>query len=285
MQPIQIIHHLLVSLVIFAAVFVLVRYGWPQIRIVLAKQERRYDRVLNQHLLMNIRPKLALAGVGVGVVLVGLLCAAIGGNWFWFVIGAAVALFIPTLIINHLEEKRRQRLEEQLVDGVVSLASGVRAGLNLVQSMQLMVRNATGPLRQEFEHLLREYELGIDLHQAMINASERIGSSHYRLLFTTIQAHRTRGGNIAESLDRIADSVREIQRLEGKLQTLTAQGRNQAWMMAGMALVVLLIGYMIAPEETANVLATPLGRVLLLGAAVLITTGFLWIRNIMRVDI
>ncbi len=281
----DLLNQALIAVTVFAAMFVFVRYGWPQFRIVLAKQERRYDRVLNRQLLMNIRPKLALGIVGAGVVMVGLVCAAIGEDLFWFVIGAGAALVLPTIVINHLETKRRQRLEEQLVDGVVALSSGVRAGLNLVQSMQLMVRNANGPIRQEFEHLLREYDLGIDLHQAMLNASERIGSSHYRLLFTAIQAHRERGGNVAESLDRITDSVREIQRLEGKLQTLTAQGRNQAWMMAGMALVVLAIAYMIAPDETAAVVGDPFGRVVLLAAAGLITAGFLWIRNIMRVDI
>lgn len=276
---------LLVALTTFAAAFVAVRYGGPQALILLRRQDRRLDRVLNQQLLMNVQPRLAMAAIGLGVLVVGLFCAAVGGSWFWFVIGAGVALFVPTLVINHLEQKRRRRLEEQLVDAVVSLAAGARAGLNLVQSMQLMVRNSTGPLKQEFEHLLREYDLGIDLHQAMHNAAERIGSSHYRLLFTAIQAHRERGGNIAESLDRIADAIREIQRLEGKLQTLTAQGRSQASMMAGMALVVLGIGYLIAPNETAKVIADEVGRVILLAAAVLIAAGFLWIRKIMSVDI
>jgi tight adherence protein B len=276
---------LLISLGMFVTVFMLIRFGWPAIRQLIWRQEMRYDAVLNRQLLMNIHPRIVFSGIAGAVLLTGLFCYAIGEDWLWFFVGAGVAMFLPNAMVNHLELKRKVRLENQLVDGITSLASGVRAGLNLVQSMQLLVQNMEGPIKQEFEQLLREYELGVDLNQAMTNASNRIGSSHYRLLFSAIAAHRTRGGDVSESLDRITDAVREIQRLEGKLQTLTAQGRNQAWMMAAMSIVVLLIAYAIEPDGTAAVLADPYGRVLLLIAAAMIFGGVMWIRSIMTVDI
>ena len=151
--------------------------------------------------------------------------------------------------------------------------------------MELLVRNTRAPIRQEFQHMLREYNLGIDIHQCMLNTSNRIGSSHYRLLFSAIEAHRKRGGDMAESLDRICDAIREIQRLEGKLQTLTAQGRNQAILMASMPVVILVIMYMIMKQETEQLFTDPVGRLLLLISAGLIGVGFLWIRKIMSVDI
>jgi len=276
---------LLVSIGAFVSVAAVVCFAWPQIRYLLWRQEQRFDAVLNRQLLMDINPRLAQAAVGGAVLLVGLICYSLGEDPLWFIVGAAAAAFLPSAVINHLEAKRRARLEAQLVDGITSLASGVRAGLNLVQSMQLLVQNMEGPIKQEFEQLLREYELGVDLNQAMANASDRIGSSHYRLLFSAIAAHRTRGGDVSESLDRITDAVREISRLEGKLQTLTAQGRNQAWMMAAMSIIVLLIAYAIEPEGTAAVLSDPYGRVLLLIAAAMIFAGVMWIRSIMTVDI
>jgi len=281
----DIIAQALITIGGFTAAFMLVRFAWPQVRYSFWKHEQRYDAVLNRQLLMNINPRIALGMVGGAVLLVGLMCYSIGNDPLWFIVGAAATAFMPNAVINHLELKRKKRLEGQLVDGITSLASGVRAGLNLVQSMQLLVQNMDGPIKQEFAQLLREYELGVDLNQAMGNASDRIGSSHYRLLFTAIAVHRTRGGDVAESLDRITDAVREIQRLEGKLQTLTAQGRNQAWMMAAMSVVVLLIAYAIEPEGTTQVMMDPYGRVLLLISAAMIFAGFMWIRSIMTVDI
>ncbi|MFA7236519.1 MAG: type II secretion system F family protein [Phycisphaeraceae bacterium] len=284
-MPNDAIQLILLSLAMFASVFLLVRFCGPPLLILARKQERRLDDVLNRQLLLDIPPRASLISIGVGMIVIGMICAALAANWVWFFPGAAVTIVLPNLVINHLETKRRKRLEEQIIDGVTAMSSGVRAGLNLVQSMQLLVKNATGPIQQEFAQLLREYELGVDLNQAMLNTAERIGSSPYRLLFSAISAHRTRGGDVAQSLDRIADAIREIQRLEGKLQSLTAQGRNQAGMMALMAVAIGGIGYLLAPEETAGVIEDPRGRLILLIAAFLVTVGFLWIRKIMSVDI
>jgi tight adherence protein B len=276
---------ILISALVFASVYLFVRYAWPQLLILRESYAERYDIVLNKELLLGVHPTVALIIAVAMIFFTGFVFFMFGESLLWFVVGCAAGVFIPNALINHLLEKRKQKLNRQVVDGAVSLASGMRAGLNLVQSMELLVKNSEPPISQEFDHLLREYNLGIDLGQAMNNASNRIGSQHYRLLFSAIQAHRVRGGDVAESMDRITEAIREIQRLEGKLQTLTAQGRNQAWMMAGMAGVVLLIGWMIAPTETEQVLSDPSGRVILLIALGLITAGFLWIRKIMSVDI
>lgn len=90
---------------------------------------------------------------------------------------------------------------------------------------------------------------------------------------------------MGQSLDRIAESIREIQRLEGRLQALTAQGRAQARFMAAMPILIFIILYNIDPDGTSELFAQPLGRLLLLMAIGIITVAFLWIRRIMAVDI
>ena len=151
--------------------------------------------------------------------------------------------------------------------------------------MELLVQNHRGAIQQEFQQLLREYQLGVDLSQAMGNTANRIGSSYYRLVFSAIQAHRQRGGDVGESLDRISDSVREIQRLEGRLTALTAQGRAQARMMAAVAVVILAIMYFIRPDATSFLVTEPSGRLILLIGAAMIGVAIVWIRRIMQVDI
>ena len=277
--------HLLISLLCMIGVYGIVRYGAEVGWRTLHQLEARLDRTLNQHLLMDIHPRVALASVGLVVVVCGMFAWLVSGSLMWSVVGMALGLIIPPIILRHLERKRRLRLEMQLVDGIMTLASGVRAGLTLVQAMELLVANGVGPIKQEFAQLLREYQMGLDLHQAMRNTSNRVGSSHFRLLFTALEMHRQRGGDSAQSLDRIADSIREIQRLEGKLDALTAQGRSQARMMAGMAVVVLGVYYMIDPEGVTKLFMEPLGRVLLLAAGLMIVIGFLWIKRIMSVDV
>lgn len=274
-----------ISLLILAAAYMFVRYGWALIYWFILRQEMRYSRVLNQQLLLDIHPRVALAGSALCIVVCGTFAMLLGGGVVWFLIGALVGFFMPFLIIRHLEQQRARRLDTQLVDGIMTLASGVRAGLNLVQSMELLVINSAGPIKQEFAQLLREYKMGLDLNQAMRNAANRIESRNYRLLFTAIEMHRLRGGNTAESLDRIAESVREIQRLEGKLDAITAQGRIQAVMMAAAPIVILAIYYLIDPEDVRLLFVLPMGRLVLLIAALIIVAAFVWIRRILAVDI
>ncbi len=284
-MPPQPLLRITLSIFVLAAGFLLVRFGWGPLYAWMRRQELAYDRVFRRQLLIDLAPRTALA-LHVGGILIAVLVGyfASGSVGVALVLGTT-AFFIPHLVIRHLEIKRRQHLETQLIDGLTTLASGTRAGLNLVQAMELLAANHRGPIQQEFSQILREYGMGLDLNQAMRAASDRIGSPLYRLTFTAIEMHRLRGGDTGESMDRIAESIREIHRLEGKLDAITAQGRSQAWMMAVMPLVFLGILYAINPTGVTLLFSTNIGRIILLFVVALIVLGFLWIRKIMRVDI
>lgn len=275
---------ILIYLLTFSAIFVFVRYGWTTVRAWLAHQERYYDRVLNFQLLLNVNPRLAVTMTIVGVVMVALIGYLLGGIVFFIPFGV-IGFLAPWLIIRHLDQKRKERLDLQLVDGITTIASGVRAGLTLIQGMELLVQNSTGPIKQEFSQLLREYQMGLDLNQAMRNCSNRVGLSNYRLVFTAIEMHRVRGGNSGESLDRIAESIREIQRLEGKLDAITAQGRYQATFIALSPFALLAIFYVLDPAAVTLLFTEPMGRVILLICCLMVLAGWSWIRRIMTVDI
>ncbi len=276
---------LLASLLTFASVYLFVRYGTAWTIALIERQEQAYDRVLRRQLLIDIEPRTALAGSAGLILIAGVFTFLITASFLAGFLIAAIAMLLPNLVVRHLETKRLQKLESQLVDGLTTLASAARAGLNLVQSMELLERNAVGPIKQEFGQLLREYRLGMDLNQAMQNTSNRIGSQLYRLTFTAIQMHRLRGGDTAQSLDRIAESIRDISRLEGKLDALTSQARYQASFMAMMPIVFLFLLWSIDPQGVGMLFSEPAGRMILLGVTVLIVVAFVWIRKIMAVDI
>ena len=273
------------SLLMLAGVYLLVRYGIGPGRRWIDRQSVSYDRVLRQQLLMDVDPIHVVWFNIASVVVIFLLGLLVTGSLVLGMLFAGVVVFIPHFIIKHLETKRRQRLEYQLVDGLTTLASGTRAGLNLVQSMRLVVENYKGPIHQEFRQILSEYEMGMDLNLALRSASNRIGSSLYRLTFTAVEMHRVRGGNSSESMDRLAESIRDIQKLEGKLDAITAQGRMQAGFMAAMPIVIIIMMFFILPAQTALLFTDPRGRVMLLFVIAMIAGGYFWIRKIMQVDI
>lgn len=273
-----------ISVTTFFAVLIFVAFCLPVVRAWYRDQVEMYDRVLVQQLLMEIDPRVAVALMIMGVLLCAAIGYLIGASLILALIGAGIGAAAPQLVIKHLAQKRYERLERQLVDGITTLSSGVRAGLTLVQAVELLVKNSVAPIKQEFGQMLREYQMGLDLNHAMRNTAARIGSPHYRLLFTAIEMHRLRGGDTGESLDRISESIRELQRLEGKLESLTAAGRKQAMLMSIMPIGLLGLLYLINPEDVSLLFTDPVGRVFMLFAVGLIALGIYWIRRIMDVE-
>lgn len=274
-----------VVVAIFVAVTAIVYCWWPVVREFIRRQEEGYERVLRGHLLLDIKPRTVTILSLAAMFTLGVLTYVVAETVVLATLFAAGGVLLPTLMLKYLRSRRLYRLEDQLVDGVRTLASGVRAGLNLVQAMELLAHNAVRPMCEEFGHLIREYEHGVSLEHAMENAAKRIGSPNYRLVFSALLTHRERGGDLGETLDRIAESIREIHRLEKRIETLTAPGRTAAVWMAAMPAVILFIFYFISPQGVTLLFTDPIGRSLLLVIVLLNVLGFLWIRKIVNVDI
>ncbi|NLF31665.1 MAG: hypothetical protein GX591_12355 [Planctomycetes bacterium] len=277
--------NILVNVLAFAAVFVGVLAGAEPLRRWVLGQERVYGHILRTSLLLDVRPRsatwfgagcVAAAAAAGYLFMPGLVAPAAGGA-----LGAAA----PMITLRVLRARRRAKLDEQLVDGIQSLAGGVRAGLNLVGAMELVARNLPAPISQEFGHLLREYEYGTPIETAMANAAGRIALPNYRLVFSALQTHRERGGDLGSTLDRIAESVREIQRLENRIEALTAQNRAAARWMGAMPAVILAILYLIDPAGVGMLFTDTVGKILLVAIVAMNAVGFAWIRQIVSIDV
>jgi tight adherence protein B len=283
----------LASVFVFLAVFA----GFISLRLpmgqLIRKQETDFHGALVELFLFDVKPRqltyLMFGGAAVAGFIFGLLAmhadAGAAGLLASVIGGTVLGYWVPRLIIHVMQRRRRNRLNEQLIDGLVTLANGMRAGLNLVQSMKLIETNAQPPISQEFGLMLREFEHGASVDEVMRRASLRIKLHHYKLLFAAMETARQRGGNLPATLDRLGESLREIMRLEEKVKSLTAENRMSARIMGLMPAVVAIIYYMIEPEFVSRIVNDPYG--LLLGAVALVfwAAGFLWIRKIVSFDI
>jgi tight adherence protein B len=274
------------SMVIFFAVIFAVWLGLNPLRALLIKREDFYRHVLCNTLLLDIPPRVVTVLTAMVMVLLGAIgFIMLEGSIIATLLAAGVGFILPRTIINLLRKRRLEKLESQLVGCIQTLASGVRAGLNLVQAMEMVSRDGPPPIRQEFRHMLQEYEYGVPLDEAMSKATARIGSGDFTLLFTALETHRQRGGDLGTTLDRITDSIREIQRLENRVDTLTAQGRATARWLGAMPCVVMGILYLIDPHGVQTMLNAGAGKIIILIIIMLNIVGFLWIRKIVTIDI
>jgi len=277
---------ILTSAMIFGGTAAACYLGYQPLKELVLRRQQQYATVLRGTLLLDVQPRTVSVLSAVAVVLLAIMGYLLAGSLLGAVFGGAVGVALPSVVLRLLQRRRIGRLESQLVGSIQTLASGVRAGLNLIQAMELLAKDGPIPLRQEFAHLLREYNYGVALEDAMNSAVTRIGSTDFRLLFAALLMHRQRGGDLGVTLDRIAESIREIQRLENRLKTLTAQGRATARWLGAMPIAVLAILYFMVDAAGVRMLfADDAGKLILLTIAALNIVGFLWIRKIVSIDI
>ena len=136
------------SVLIFLAVLATASVGRPIIGRWLNRRQERYARQLNDLFLLDISPRsLVWASGGAAVVAALLAWGAVGSPWA-AAAGAWVGTFLPGWVLRLLARRRRERLEGQLVDGILALSNSVRAGLTLVDAIRLVEENASAPISQ-----------------------------------------------------------------------------------------------------------------------------------------
>ncbi len=200
---------------------------------------------------------------------------------------SAVLFFaLPWYVLRRMAEHRRRKLEDQLADAMVSLASAIKAGLSLAQAMDIIAQQSPPPISQEFRQLVGEYQLGKPLERCLRETKERLRSENFALFAAAMEASRESGGRLNETVDRIAHSVRELQRLERKVESETAQARTSAFYMALAPLFILALYYFfLDPINTERLFTTFMGQIMLSIAVVLDVVAYLWARKILTPEI
>lgn len=207
------------------------------------------------------------------------------GAWPLAAVAAVLALAAPNWLLLRLARRRRQRFTAQLPDLLLLVAGSLRAGAGLTLALRQVSLEIASPAGQEIDLVLREQRLGSSLDQALTGLERRMGGDELRLFTAAIRIASDTGGNLAETLERLADSIRQRLAIEAKIEALTSQGRLQGWIMAALPVAVALALFVLEPEAMEPLVATWQGWLVLAGVAVLELAGLLMIRRIMAIDV
>ncbi len=210
---------------------------------------------------------LGLQMPGIAFLLVVFMCA---GPWY---------------VVRKLAADRRRKIEEQLADAMVMFSSAVRAGLSLAQALELLGNECPVPIKQEFQQLSGEYKLGKPLERTLNEAKERLNSENFILFAAALLASRESGGRLNETVERIATSVLELQRLERKIRSETAQARKSAVYMAIAPVGILAMYAMMDPDNVKALYDSFPGQVVMCTAIVLNVIAYFWAVKILDADI
>ena len=173
------------------------------------------------------------------------------GSLFLVLVSVALLGALPSLLIAHLGAQRRKQFARQLPDAMMLIGGAVRAGASMTLALRQMASELPAPGGQEFDLLLRELRLGVTLDDALFSLEKRMGCDDLRLFGAAVRIANESGGNLAETLERLADTMRKKMALEDKIMALTSQGRMQGWVMVVLPLGVGAALFAIQPDAMA----------------------------------
>lgn len=221
---------------------------------------------------------------GVIVLAVALLGAGLG---LW---GTAlgVACGIPALLellVFRAKTKRREQLDLQLPDTLVAIASSMRSGMTLVQALEVTQETSIPPMSKEIGLVLAEYRLAVSIDEALRKVADRVKSRYLSTAVSAIAITQRTGGRLPDRLTSIAESIREIMRIENQINAMTAQGRMEALVMGLMPFVAIVGFYMFDKEMVVPLFTDSIGHMLLAIIVFCNIIGVLVIRKIMAIDV
>jgi tight adherence protein B len=222
-----------------------------------------------------------------------LVVLAVGGTLAIAVTGRPMLAFavvaglgtVPGVVLAVLRRRRLARFAAQLPDAILLLAGALRAGSSLAQGLAQAARELPAPAGREFDLVVREQRLGVALDAAMGNLERRIPTEAVILLAAAVRIAHETGGNLAETLERLAETLRRKAAVEGRIDALTAQGRLQGWVMAALPLAVGAALFAIEPDAMRPLLATWQGALVCVLVFVLEALGLHAIRRIVAIDV
>jgi tight adherence protein B len=233
---------------------------------------------------IHVPPGQILLATAIGVALVGWVLATLTGVPFVGLAGLLVIL-IPRSIVNTRLSKRREAFAEQLPDNLQVMASAMRAGHSFVGALSVVVEDSPEPSKSEFGRVVADEQFGVSLAEALGRAVERMDNRDLSQVALVAAMQRDTGGNTAEVLDRVTETIRERFALRRLVKTLTAQGRMSRWIVSILPVALLGIITALNPSYMAPLFDRQLGRVLLVVASVLVISGSLVIKRIVNIKV
>jgi tight adherence protein B len=196
-----------------------------------------------------------------------------------------LAAAVPTALVWSARIKRSEKLSEQLPDALDMMSRSLRAGHSLSAAFRLVASEMPAPASVEFGRAYEEQKLGLAVDEAVVNMTGRCPLNRDLKIFAvSLTVQKETGGNLAEILDNIAETIRERYRFYGKLAALTAEGRTSGLVLGSLPVAMMLFLAVANPKYLTRLFDNPIGQMILLYAIVSWVLGGLWMKRMAKVE-
>lgn len=220
--------------------------------------------------------------IGITIVIPAVLVLAGVNKIICFVITLIIA-FGPMLFVKQKKKRRKAKLEEQLIEAISVLRNALKAGHSFQVAMNNIATDMEAPIAEEFERVFKETQRGMTIEESMNRMVERTGSDDLDMLCTAIIIQRKVGGNLADVLDKISETIQSRISLRMEIKTRTASGRLSGYIVGALPFLLLAIMSVLNPDYASGLIETDLGHIMLAIGVVLECIGFVVIKKIVSI--
>lgn len=199
--------------------------------------------------------------------------------------GALVGLVSPVLWLKYKRSSRLKKFEEQFPEGLDLMSRAIRAGHAFQTALGMVADDLPPPVGPEFKKTFDRQNYGLPIRDAMNEMADRIPIMDVRFFVTAVAIQRETGGNLAEILDNLAHVVRERFKIRRQVRVHTAHGRFTGYVLLALPAALAVALSFISPEHMTLLFRERMGQIMLLGAMVLQTVGFIWIRQVIKIEV
>jgi tight adherence protein B len=277
---------LLVAVVVFAASSAEAVSAWwaRTIHTYATWMSQEFDSMFKE-MSVERATRLITWGVVGGLVFGLLLGDGLLGRVIAMTILGLAGFFGPRMIVKYLRLRRLDAIDNQLVDTLILMSNGLKAGLSLQQALELVVREMSPPISDEFGRIVKEIHLGRLTDDALRRFRERVPLEDVNIAVESILTLRETGGNLSETFEVIAQTILERKKVQGKIKSLTAQGMSQGVLVCMMPPAMLLIFSIIDVNYVRPFFTTALGWMMLTVAIVFDALGLWLMFKLVKVDV
>ena len=233
---------------------------------------------------LPLRPPEALFFYFAGLFVVGMLGLLI----LPIPMALGLAMLAGVVPVVMLHRRRRNRLREFQVQlpGTLNLLSGsMRAGFSFAQGLESVANEASQPTRRELQRVFTESRLGRPIEDALEDSAQRMTSVDLMWAVMAIRIQREVGGNLAELLDTVSDTMTQRERLRLEIKALTAEGRFSGWILGIFPVAFAGVLFLIQPDYMGVLFEESIGIMAIIASAVMTFVGFIWLRKILQIEV
>jgi tight adherence protein B len=224
--------------------------------------------------------------ISVGMMaLLGLTGLVFSRRWEVALAAAIVGMVMPIGFLRFKRKQRMKKFEELFPEALDLLSRAIRAGHAFQTAMGMVADEMVAPVGIEFKKSFEQQNYGLPLKEALNQLSERVPLMDVRFFVTAVQIQRETGGNLAEILDNLAHVVRERFKILRQVRTHTAHGRFTGYVLLALPAALAVALSFISPEHIRTLFTTRMGQTMVMGAIVMQTIGFFWIKKVIKIEV